>query len=197
MADADVDFKGRESNEDRGLGQPSPTSAVPAEGAFTEQPERDLKPGNPSLVGAAPPAAKKGMVDRVKGLFEGVKKGHHGQQTTSAVGSGVGHTPDSSPYGTAAHNPEFTGHSLDPTAAPAGNNFKPQGARSPGPWPHPTNPRSPAGHTNSQGGAVLADEHGNVHPGPREDSAKKEGFLSKIKEKLHSPRSPKSPNSNQ
>lgn len=183
MADADVNFNG-------------PTSAVPAAGAHTEQPERELRPENPNLVGAAPPAARKGMMDKVKGLFEGVKKGHN-QKTGSAVGSGVGHAPHSSPYGTAADNQEYTGHSLDPTAAPVGNNFRKQDGGSPGPWPHPTNPRSHMGHTNAQGGATLTDEHGNLHPGPQDDGVKKEGFLSKIMDKLHSPRSPKNPNSQQ
>lgn len=194
MATADVvDFNGRDSNEDRGLGQPAPSSAVPTSGDHTEQPERELKPGDPNLIGAAPRAEPKklGMVDKVKGLFEGVKKGQH-HKTGSGVGSGVGHTPESSPYGTAADNHEFTGHSLDPTAAPVGNNFRQQGAGSPGPWPHPTDPRSsPMGHTNAQGGATLTDEHGNLHPGPKDDGVKREGFLSKIMDKLHSPRSPK------
>jgi hypothetical protein len=187
MADTDVAF-----NEDRGLGQPGASSAVPAAGAHTEQPERELKPGNSNLTGGAPAGPKKGLVDKVKDLFDGVKKGRH-NNTGSAVGSGVGYSPDSSPYGTAADNQGFSGRALDPTAAPAGNNFRQQGAGSPGPWPHPTNPR----HSHGQGGATLTGEHSNLYPGPQDDGVKKEGFLSKIKDKLHSPRSPRSPTSNQ
>lgn len=199
MATADVNVNGRDYNENRGLGQPAPSSAVPSDGKHTAQPERGLEPGNPNLTGGTPPAEKKGMADKVKGLLGGVRKGHH-NKTGSAVGSGVGHTPESSPYGTAAGN-EYTGHSLDPTAAPVGNNFRQEGRNdenkktlsgSPGPWPHPTNPRAPMGHTNAHGGATLSDEHGNLHPGPQADSVKKEGFLSKIMDKLHTPRSPKS-----
>lgn len=187
-------------NEDRGVGQPAPWSAEPSDGLHTAQPERGLEPGNPNLTGATPTAEKKGMADKVKGLLGSVMKGHQ-SKTESAVGSGVGHTPESSPHGTAASN-EYTGHSaLDPTAAPAGNNFRQEGRRSenkktssgsPGPWPHPTNPRSPMGHTNTHGGATLTDEHGNLQQGPQADSVKKEGFMSKIMDKLHSPRSPKS-----
>jgi hypothetical protein len=51
--------------------------------------------------------------------------------------------------------------------------------------PHPTNP---TGVTNPEGGAVIKDHHGNVHEGPRDDSEKKEGFVSKIMDKLHPPR---------
>ena len=192
MATADVNVNGRDYNDGRGLGQPAPSSAVPADGLHTAQPERELKTGNPNLVGSAAPAEKKGIADKVKGLLGGVMKGH--QNTTgSAVGSGVGNTPESSPYGTAAGN-EFTGHSLDPTAAPVGNNFRQDENKKTtlGPWPHPTNPRYPMGHTNADGGATLTDEHGNLHPGPQQDSVKKEGFFSKIMDKLHSPRSPKS-----
>lgn len=179
MADATAAFDERTSTEDRGV-------AVPAASAHTEQPERLLEPGNPNLAGAGQPSAAKkpGMMDKVKGLFEDAKKGYN-QKT----GSGAGHSPDPSPYGTAADTQEYGGHSLDPTAAPVGDNFKQQGAKSPGPWPHPTDPR--VGHTNAQGGATLADEHGNLHPGPQDDGVKKEGFMAKIMDKLHSPRSPK------
>jgi len=51
--------------------------------------------------------------------------------------------------------------------------------------PQPTNP---TGVTNEQGGAALGDPHGNVHEGPRDDNVKKEGFMSKIMDKLHSPK---------
>lgn len=49
-------------------------------------------------------------------------------------------------------------------------------------------PTNPTGMTNAQGGAVLGDHHGNVHQGPRDDTVKKEGFVSKIMDKLHSPK---------
>jgi hypothetical protein len=188
MAMATADARGRDYNENRELDEPTLTSAVPSEGTHTTQPERGLEPGNPNLVGAKPAAEKQGVADKVKGLLGGVMKGHH-NKTGSPVGSGVGHTPESAS--------EYTGHSLDPTAAPVGNNFSQEGDKktisgSPGPWPHPTNPRAPTGHTDAHGGATLSDEHGNLHPGPKADSVKKEGFLSKIMDKLHSPRSPKS-----
>lgn len=196
---ADVYVNGRDYNDSRGLEQPAPSSGVPSDGLHTVQPERGLEPGNPNLSGAAPQVEKKGMADKVKGLLGGVMKGHH-DKTGSAVASSVGHTPESSLHGTGAGN-EYTGHSLDPTAAPVGNNFRQQGSNdenkrtrsgSPGPWPHPTNPRSPMRHTNAHSGATLSDDRGNLQPGPQEDSVKKEGFLSKIMDKLHSPRSPKS-----
>lgn len=192
MADTTAAFDERTSTEDRGV-------AVPAASSHTEHPERLLEPGNPNLAGAGQPATARtpGMMDKVKGLFEDAKKGYN-QKT----GSGAGHSPDPSPYGTAADTQGYGGHSLDPTAAPVGDNFKQQPAvkspraKSPGPWPHPTDPR--VGHTNAQGGATLADEHGNLHPGPRDDGVKKEGFMSKIMDKLHTPRSPKTtPTSNQ
>jgi hypothetical protein len=47
---------------------------------------------------------------------------------------------------------------------------------------------NPTGVTNAQGGAVLGDNQGNVHEGPRDDIEKKEGFVSKIMDKLHSPK---------
>lgn len=53
--------------------------------------------------------------------------------------------------------------------------------QSPSAWPRPTNPMA---GTNTNGGAPLTD---HVQEGPRDDSVKKEGFLAKIKEKLHSP----------
>lgn len=183
--------------EYRGLDQPTATSAVPSDGAHTTQPERGLEPGDSNLIGAKPAAEKQGIADKVKGLLGGVMKGRHdraGSGSGSGVGSGVGHSSESTPHGTAAHANEYTGHTLDPTAVPAGSNFdqkKGSSGSSPGPWPHPTNPRAHTGHTNAHGGATLSDEHGNLHPGPESDSVKKEGFISKIMDKLHSPRSPK------
>lgn len=47
---------------------------------------------------------------------------------------------------------------------------------------------NPTGVTNAQGGAVLGDHRGNVYEGPRDDNEKKEGFMSKIMDKLHSPK---------
>jgi hypothetical protein len=49
-------------------------------------------------------------------------------------------------------------------------------------------PTNPTGVTNAQGGAVLGDHQGNVYEGPRDDIEKKEGFVSKIMDKLHSPK---------
>lgn len=188
---ATTDVHGREVNENRGLDEPTVTSAAPSGGTHTTQPERGLEPGSPSLAGAKPAAEKQGMADKVKGFLGGIMKGHHNK-----TGSPAGHAPESTPHGAAATN-EYTGHSLDPTAAPVGDNFKQEGDKktrsgSPGPWPHPTDPRVRTGHTEAHGEATLSDEHGNQHPGPQADSVKKEGFLSKIMDKLHSPRSPKS-----
>jgi hypothetical protein len=61
----------------------------------------------------------------------------------------------------------------------------PTGLPNPFAGPQPTNP---TGVTNSEGGAVLGDQHGNVYEGPRDDNEKKEGFVSKIMDKLHSPK---------
>lgn len=192
MAAPDVDVQGKGLNEGRGVDQPTASSAVPTDDSFTAQPEKQLNPGDPNLVGAAPPAEKKSMVDKVKDLFGGVKKDHHHSPHSSA-GSGVGATPESSPYGTTSGD-GFTGHSLDPTGPPVGNDFgkdeghKKASSGAPGPWPHPTNPR---GETNAHGGATLTDNQGHLNPGPQEDSVKKEGFLSKIMDKLHNLKSPK------
>ncbi|KAG0590551.1 hypothetical protein M758_1G098000 [Ceratodon purpureus] len=49
-------------------------------------------------------------------------------------------------------------------------------------------PTNPTGMTNAQGGAVLGDHQGNAYEGPRDDIEKKEGFVSKIMDKLHSPK---------
>jgi hypothetical protein len=166
--------------EERGVGQPADKSALPTGDSYTSQPERNLQPGDPNLVGGAPPAEKKGMAEKVKGLFGGMKKGHH-EDTHSAVGSGVGHTPESSPYGTGSGD-EYTGRSLDPTGAPGRDGeFRDEDASDEG-VPHPTNPQ---GVTNEQGGAALTDEHGNLKPGPHQNAVKREGVLSKIKDKLH------------
>jgi hypothetical protein len=97
----------------------------------------------------------------------------------------------------------------DPSASPdfnGGTNINSSAAVHGG-WPHPTNPRdqsasppnpnqamadpqptNPTGVTNAQGGAVLDDQHGNVQEGPRDDHVKKEGIVSKIMDKLHSPK---------
>ena len=178
----------REDNEEEtGIGQPANTSALPTRDNRTSQPERDLQPGDPNLVGGAPAEKKKGMAEKVKGLFHGMK-GHQEPDEDSAVGSGVGRTPESSPYGTGATDPDHTGHSIDPTGAPAGAAFGNRGAP---PDAHPdasdenTASTTPQGVTNDQGGAALTDEHGNLKPGPAQDDVKHEGILSKIKDKLH------------
>lgn len=246
--------------------RPLQTSAEPTGVAHTRQPEKDLQPGDPNLMGAAPVSEKKGIADKVKGLLGGHKQQQqHGNVTdhtqqhqpgvygdaTPGTGStetkvgcldkikglaagagGHGHTQGNSPVHTQEHTPGSTtespyssqgvaptgvGHNLDPTG-PAPGQAGPQAfehgrtERSPydsvgagpgtspdfnggtnvnssaavhGGWPQPTNP---VGSTNSQGGAVLGDRHGNVHEGPRDDTVKKEGFMSKIMDKLHSPK---------
>ena len=171
---------GQDYEEDGRLG-PAEKIALPSEDTHTSQPERNLQPGDPNLVGGAPPAEKKGMADKVKGLFGGMKKGHHEADTDSAVGSGVGHTPDASPYGT-PDGDDYNGRSLDPTGAPAGaSEFRSEDATDDG-VPHPTDPE---GVTNDQGGAALTDEKGNLKPGPHQKAVKREGIVSKIKDKLH------------
>lgn len=117
-------------------------------------------------------------------------------QTTTATGHGVGN-PDQAPIaagngvqnpnqattggdygvGNPNHDTTATGDGVQnpiQTPATSGNNY-----------PQPTNP---TGVTNAQGGAVLGDHHGNAHQGPRDDTVKKEGFVSKIMDKLHSPK---------
>jgi hypothetical protein len=47
---------------------------------------------------------------------------------------------------------------------------------------------APAGVTNPHGGAVLGDHQGNIYEGPRDDNEKKEGFVSNVMDKLHSPK---------
>lgn len=76
-----------------------------------------------------------------------------------------------------------------PTAAHpnqvAGSGYDQAASGDPQPQPQPMNP---TGATNAEGGAVLQDHHGKVHEGPRDDTVKKEGFVSKIMDKLHSPK---------
>ena len=166
-----MDGQGYEEEGERGIGQPADRSALPTGDSYTSQPERGLQPGDPNLSGGDPPAEKKGMAEKVKGLFGGMKKGHH-DDTDSAVGSGVGHTPESSPYGTGAGD-DYTAQSLDPTRAPGGE-FSNQNASDEG-VPHSTN--------EQQGGAALTDEHGNLKS--HQDAVKREGIISKIKDKVH------------
>lgn len=113
--------------------------------------------------------------------------------------AGIGH----------AEQHHHQGDVTDPSASPdfnGGTNINSSAAVHGG-WPHPTNPHqsvssppnpnqamadpqptNPTGVTNTEGGAVLGDEHGNVHQGPRDDHVKKEGLVSKIMDKLHSPK---------
>lgn len=121
------------------------------------------------------------MAEKVKGLFGGMKKGHHEEIPDSTVGSGVGHTPESSPYGTNVTDAEYKGQqSLDPTGpdTAGGAGFRNDDiARDERP--------EFAGTTNDQGGAALTDENGNLKPGPHQDAVKREGIFSKIKDKMH------------
>lgn len=71
-----------------GIGQPSSTSAAPTTDVHTAQPERDLEPGNPNLTGAAPPAEKRGIADKVKGML-GSGGGHHHKQNSDASVGGL------------------------------------------------------------------------------------------------------------
>jgi len=248
-----------------GIGQPSSASATPTGDAHTAQPERDLEPGNPNLTGAAPPAEKRGIADKVKGML-GSAGGHHHKQNNDASVGGLPR-PQAPVFGDDNNNNNNTGGSrsdtkvgcldrikgkvqghhrnsaqgtsggpaifsrssssssssssnsgsgvpltsfhLDPTGPPpleedlnsrenaqstemngGGRHHRTNiGGRrssdqSPSAWPRPTNPMA---GTNTNGGATLNDHQGHVQEGPRDDSVKKEGFLAKIKEKLHSP----------
>lgn len=143
------------SNHDLdGQGQKRSTSSKPTGDAFTAHPERDLQAGDPNFVGAAQPEPKKKMTEKVKGMF----KGHHRddeEDTDSAVGSGVGHTPEASPYGTTDGGNDALGNVMDPTAP---------------------------GKEDSN---ALTDHQGNLKPGPHTDAVKRDSVLSKIKDKLH------------
>lgn len=95
-----------------GFGHP----ATDAEGATTAQPERELQPGNPILMGAAPAEEKKGIAGRVKGIVGRHGRKKHGAQNQEhdAVAEGgilqkikakasskVGHGQDGSKHGPA------------------------------------------------------------------------------------------------
>jgi len=142
------------SDDVDGQGHKRSTSSKPTGDAYTAHPERDLQAGDPNLVGGAPPEPKKKMTEKVKGLF----KGHHGdddEDTNSAVGSGVGHTPEASPYGTADAGNGSSGSVVDPTAPGTGESD------------------------------ALTDHQGNLKPGPHTDSVKRDTVFTKIKDKLH------------
>lgn len=82
--------------------------AINADGATTTQPERDLQPGDPNLLGAAPAEEKKGIKGRVKGLI-----GRHGRRKDALTPPGkaakmrekverkVGHEKDQEKHGPA------------------------------------------------------------------------------------------------
>jgi hypothetical protein len=161
---------------------------------------------------------KVGCLDKIKGMAAGAGGHGHTQGNTPVhTQEHTPGSTTESPYSSQGAAPTGVGHNLDPTGpAPgqAGHQAFEHGRteRSPydsvgagpgsspdfnggtnvnssaavhGGWPQPTNP---VGLTNSQGGAVLGDRHGNVHEGPRDDTVKKEGFISKIMDKLHSPK---------
>jgi len=147
-----------------GQGQKRSTSSKPTGNAYTAHPERDLQAGDPNLVGGAPPEPKKTMAEKVKGLF----KGHHRddeEDKDSAVGSGVGHTPEASPYGTVDTGNNLSGNAVDSTApGKEESDVQPQG---------------------ETGSDALTDHQGNLKPGPHTDSVKRDTVFSKIKDKLH------------
>jgi len=153
------------TNLAEGLEDKRSTSSKPTGDEYTAHPERDLQAGDSNLGGGVPPEPKKTMAEKVKGLF----KGHHRddeEDTDSAIGSGVGHTPEASPYGTVDTGNELSGNVMDPTA-----------------------PGTEGSDVQSQGetaGEALTDHQGNLKPGPHTDSVKRETVFSKIKDKLHS-----------
>lgn len=96
---------------------------------------------------------------------------------------------ETAPYGRGPQSTNTQNYGVRNTGFNSGSNVNESGAVHGG-WPHPTDPRTvPGGVTNDQGGAVLTDAHGNLAEGPRDDNVKKEGFMGKIMDKLHSPKS--------
>ena len=108
--------------------------------------------------------------------------------SSAAVHGGWPHpTNPNQPGGTVVHEPHHGRETHNhPTGLP--NPFSRPNPNATASGYGGAQPTNPTGVTNAQGGAVLADHQGIVHEGPRDDTEKKEGFMSKIMDKLHSPK---------
>lgn len=178
-------------------GWPHPTNPRHMESAYGQNPNQPTAAGgygvgNPNQT-TAPGGYGVGNPDQAP--TAGGYNVHNPNQATTATGYGVGN-PEQAPTagGYGVHNPNHATTGGDygvgnPNHATTATDY---GVQNPNQTPATSGygdpqPTNPTGVTNAQGGAILGD-HGNLHEGPRDDTVKKEGFVSKIMDKLHSPK---------